>query len=142
MISNYQCEDEDAKKVGNKPQVLIIDHRFIGTESVGKDEISRLQGPEAICRTEPYVFFPTPCSLHFFNRSEGCRPIEPSPGSLSLSVWYACKIFLAFYSKLDGILDLRKCNCFLKYHHLMLQHSGLFCLKSLSHKHIICLGDW
>lgn len=26
--------------------------------------------------------------------------------------------------------------------HLMLQHSGLFCLKSLSHKHIICLGDW
>jgi hypothetical protein len=52
VISNYQCEDEDAKKVGNKPQVLIIDHRFIGTESVGKDEISRLQGPEAICRTE------------------------------------------------------------------------------------------
>lgn len=26
VISYYQCEDEDAKKIGNEPQVLIIDH--------------------------------------------------------------------------------------------------------------------
>lgn len=34
MISNYQCEDEDAKEVDYKPQVFIINHLYKFNSSI------------------------------------------------------------------------------------------------------------